>query len=966
MEKIVILVVAILALVFQTEVARAQTPTPAYGFNCVVITCTDTSNGLRNYSGSTVHTYVSAAGFRTQGDGGGDCYQKSNYRGDPHEFGAYGDGAVMGGMHDDTTSIEDWLGAYGNASSLGLSLQPANFGPWIASIPGTYLVDTPLFCPPNATIRGDENLDNNGNTNGPNPRVNFQASAAFSGLSYPFVGAVPGSFSGYGSQAVFSANSYCRLSSIGVTGNDISLETAPNTFMSPTNDMSYAAGSGMFTVEGGNAVYVVDSNGSVVSKDGTVVTSSTCGGASACDVYVSQNVSTGTAPYTAFFFGPDAVDAVANNVTIDSFSLLQNGRYDLFCGTGATGLRVQDTHMQTAMQHGIYIPGPCSNVRLIGNNVSQAGKNTVADAQLVGGDGIFFGAAEGSIEGGIVQDPAGVGIHLSGASQMSITGIDIQGSGKQGAGGAASAGIDIDWGDTITICNNHMEGNGGDDVDSAQVYFNNAHTHVTNNVNLCGNVYAVQTPSKKTANVDVAPLYVYDAAGPSDPGVPTTNAPTLTNIHIYETAAQPAVSVFSPNAQPLLLSALVPQFTLAQINGLTLSDNLVVHHDINIAAGSAADSTNSTTITLPPSSTPGFPACTIDLTASGAGGLDTGSVQPNKTYFIFVIASAAGGPTSGAPTPSCMASTSLTPTFQGTGNPFAGSGYLTLASGGTDGTTNTVYNVSPLNGVAVGNEVTGTYTSPPTTITAFTANTPASATASWSSMSPTLLSVTPVSGTVQYGMAVADATTNCIPNGDFVANINLSLHQITLGNATMSPNTTCAGSGNTVVFSGARQVVLNNTPSTAGLASLMTISTAYWRLIGVLYTDSSSNVVQFTQSGDTIYLNSPVHDIHQTNVGTTATAYPLASVPLGVSVEALGRCAGGGNLVILYPGTMPLPPAAIPNSFSTAPGYAVTSTAPDSAFNFRLYTDTSRDIIAQASAGTTTLDCMTDGWVFHR
>lgn len=35
------------------------------------------------------------------------CYKKSHYRGDPHEFGAFGDGS-----HDDTPGLQAWLGAY--------------------------------------------------------------------------------------------------------------------------------------------------------------------------------------------------------------------------------------------------------------------------------------------------------------------------------------------------------------------------------------------------------------------------------------------------------------------------------------------------------------------------------------------------------------------------------------------------------------------------------------------------------------------------------------------------------------------------------------------------------------------------------------------------------------------------------------------------------------------------------------
>jgi len=77
------------------------------------------------------------------GTGLNQCWQKINYRGDPHEFGAFGDGVT-----DDTTPMEYWFGAYGNVNpSFAPATVPPNFGPWIASIPANYLVTQPLTCP---------------------------------------------------------------------------------------------------------------------------------------------------------------------------------------------------------------------------------------------------------------------------------------------------------------------------------------------------------------------------------------------------------------------------------------------------------------------------------------------------------------------------------------------------------------------------------------------------------------------------------------------------------------------------------------------------------------------------------------------------------------------------------------------------------------------------------------------------
>lgn len=65
------------------------------------------------------------------------CYQKTNYRGDPHEWGAYGDGNT-----DDTTALANWLGAP---------------GPWDATIPATYKTTEPLICAPGVNIRAPSN-----------------------------------------------------------------------------------------------------------------------------------------------------------------------------------------------------------------------------------------------------------------------------------------------------------------------------------------------------------------------------------------------------------------------------------------------------------------------------------------------------------------------------------------------------------------------------------------------------------------------------------------------------------------------------------------------------------------------------------------------------------------------------------------------------------------------------------------
>jgi hypothetical protein len=112
--------------------------------------------------------------------------------------------------------------------------------------------------------------------------------------------------------------------------------------------------------------------------------------------------------------------------------------------------------------------------------------------------------------------------------------------------------------------------------------------------------------------------------------------------------------------------------------------------------------------------------------------------------------------------------------------------------------------------------------------------------------------------------------------------------------------------------------------------------------------------------------------VNTVSIGSTAANISLASLPLGIPVEALGRCiatssASPPTYVLmstpLPAGSSTLPPAAFP----TAPGYAMklglgTAAPTGTSFPYRTYTDASADITVQANQ-TATLNCMTDGWV---
>ncbi len=409
-------------------------------------------------------------------DAGGDCYQKTDYRGDPHEFGAYGDASTNGQTgHDDTIPVQNWLGAYGNLSNLAPGTAPGNFGPWNATVPANYLISSPLFCPPNATIRGDENLTNNntGNQQHFNPRVNFIASPAnttnpnsqpFSGYTYTS-GPVTSPF--IGSQAVFGSGAYCRLSGIAVNGNGFNFsESGITNYLGSTSTIQVAAlqDANGNRIQVGNPVAVTPTS-TIFPYDiqpDTVVTA-VSSGCPPCTVTISRPVLGAGATENISFYGPDAVDALGNRLTIDGFSLLANGRYNLYCGLvpgGTDGISIKDSSFQNSALDGIHIPESCSNARLIGNIVADSGR-----------DGVLYGSDDASIEGGVIEESGNAGLHLRSGGHVSVTGMYIQGNGLNNLGGAQGAGIVFDDSKTITVCGNHIEGNGGDTAQSSQVYF---------------------------------------------------------------------------------------------------------------------------------------------------------------------------------------------------------------------------------------------------------------------------------------------------------------------------------------------------------------------------------------------------------------------------------------------------------------------------------------------------------------
>jgi hypothetical protein len=110
-----------------------------------------------------------------------------------------------------------------------------------------------------------------------------------------------------------------------------------------------------------------------------------------------------------------------------------------------------------------------------------------------------------------------------------------------------------------------------------------------------------------------------------------------------------------------------------------------------------------------------------------------------------------------------------------------------------------------------------------------------------------------------------------------------------------------------------------------------------------------------------------VQDVNVTNLGTTLVTYTLASVPSGVQVNALVRgymynstATVNGLLIPTGDGS------TVSNTPSGNDSFLTPSTSTGAVGTFNLWTSTSQQIKAAASAVSTTLLRVTYGWVDTR
>jgi hypothetical protein len=684
----------------------------------------------------------------------------------------------------------------------------------------------------------------------------------------------------------------------------------------------------------------------------------------------------------------DTVDANGTADLIDQHSYLSGGCHNLAQGTGNADLEIFDSSLVNSMGDNVVVTS--ANSKIVRNVIAGAGAAALAHgcanttASL--GNNITFSSSDIVIADNTIEQAQGWGIDIESGRLLRITGNHFDSNGLSLTSSSnATGGVKIATSGSITLCGNtfNASGSGAEGVSgltTSHIYFFGQ----DDSISLCGNSYlpavASGSPPNQTPSVFVAPDYDYDANAGA----------ILTNVSIADNPA-PQVggsSVFSLNAIAALTSSNVGQIPQNYFAGLTLSNATLTSNVINIAPGSAADSTGSAMITVPST------GCTVTIGGGsyGLNRLDVNSFAANTTYFYFVVSGARGA------NPSCMASANPTPSFLNATYTIPLIGYTDTGSklvynvGGPDalGMSATQVGANTLASVAVNDYVTCSCLSGPAQITSLTPfkyqPSPGSFTISGSCISGSGIG----SAGLQINMLVSGPS---IPANDYVTLVNTGA----CGASSVTLNAAATGTTGTVTFAGNYTMTLNaaatgpNYPGGGGVA--FTVHHGLYRLAGELYTTGggSPTVVNFTQDNDTFYLSSPVQDINTTatlpicSVGTAVTTCAL-SIPCGRTsvasstcaasgapeLEAFGRIVGGdvGNGILLASGD--ITPTAPTNFITGQPGYTTTIAGTTTSYPFRLYATINGTSGAYVnvigSSGTGTLDAyeITDGWIFHR
>lgn len=138
--------------------------------------------------------------------------------------------------------------------------------------------------------------------------------------------------------------------------------------------------------------------------------------------------------------------------------------------------------------------------------------------------------------------------------------------------------------------------------------------------------------------------------------------------------------------------------------------------------------------------------------------------------------------------------------------------------------------------------------------------------------------------------------------------------------------------------------------------------TTGYRRIGSFKTDASAHIILFSQNGAEFLWSVPVGDVN-TTLGAVATLYDLTTPP---GVKTLARIRARMSCATAFAGLINSPDeaTAVPNA--VLGNFTLTDSAADNAAQITtvdIRTDTSSRVRAVSTAGSTTLQIATYGWV---
>ncbi len=157
--------------------------------------------------------------------------------------------------------------------------------------------------------------------------------------------------------------------------------------------------------------------------------------------------------------------------------------------------------------------------------------------------------------------------------------------------------------------------------------------------------------------------------------------------------------------------------------------------------------------------------------------------------------------------------------------------------------------------------------------------------------------------------------------------------------------------------------VVDELCSTSATSPTMPTSYTKKRRIGSFKTDSSGHILAFSQNGDEFLWSVPVTDVNVTNLGTTATLYPL-SVPPGIKIVARTEITGSNTAqwyVLVNSPDQATAVANVPTGNRTVSASSGASLVP-----LDVRANAAQSVRAVSTLASTTLYIVTYGWIDTR